>query len=124
MALATVDHVTELWAKEPEEGITALIERRLNQVERMLKRRIPDLETKAAADPDYLAEVVDIESDAVLRLVRNPEGYLSETDGDYTYMLQSDLTSGKLEILPEEWANLGIKQSRMFTLVPTISMPT
>ena len=50
MALATVEDVTELWAKEPEEGITELIERRLSQVERMLKRRIPDLETKAAAD--------------------------------------------------------------------------
>lgn len=124
MALATVEDVTELWAKEPEEGITELIERRLSQVERMLKRRIPDLETKAAADADYRADVVDIESDAVLRLVRNPEGYLSETDGDYTYMLQSDLTKGRLDITAEEWEILGVRQSRMFTLAPTVSMPT
>ena len=39
-----------------------------------------------------------MESDVVLRLVRNPEGYLSETDGDYTYMLRQDLASGKVSL--------------------------
>ena len=56
--------------------------------------------------------------------MRNPEGYLSETDGDYTYMLQSDLTKGRLDITAEEWEILGVRQSRMFTLAPTVSMPT
>ena len=49
-----------------------------------------------------------MESDVVLRLVRNPEGYFSETDGDDTYMLRQDLASGKLELLPEDWETLGV----------------
>jgi len=49
-----------------------------------------------------------VESDVVLRLVRNPEGYLSETVGDYTYMLRQYLASGKLELLPEDWETLGV----------------
>ncbi|EHB44149.1 Phage protein Gp19/Gp15/Gp42 [Mycolicibacterium rhodesiae JS60] len=125
MAHATADDVVELWAKEPEAEVLALIERRLAQVERMIRRRIPDLDTQAAADADFKAELVDVESDAVLRLVRNPEGYMSETDGAYTYQLRSDLASGKLEILPDEWEKLGvISQKGMATFVPNIVMPT
>lgn len=125
MAYATAADVTELWAKEPEPEVLALIERRLAQVERKIRRRIPTLDAKVAADADYLAEVVDIEADAVLRLVRNPEGYLSESDGAYTYMLQSDLSSGKLEVLDDEWETLGASpRSRMAVLVPNLVMPT
>ena len=49
-----------------------------------------------------------MESDVVLCLVRNPEGYVSETDGDDTYTLRQDLASGKLELLPEDWETLGV----------------
>jgi Phage protein Gp19/Gp15/Gp42 len=54
----------------------------------------------------------------VLRLVRNPEGYLSETDGDYTYMLRQDLASGKLDLLPEDWETLGrLRRDRLLRIV-------
>lgn len=124
MAYATADDVTELWAKDPEPEVIALIERRLQQVERMIIRRIPGLAAKVEAGQIDRADVVDIESDAVLRLVRNPEGYQSETDGSYTYMLRADLTAGKLTITGEEWEILGVNSlSRMSVLVPDLSMP-
>ena len=76
MAYATVDDVTELWAREPEPEVVALIGRRFAQVERMILRRIPDLATRIeAGDPD-LADVADIEAEAVLRVARNPRGPL------------------------------------------------
>lgn len=124
MAHANTSDVTELWAIDPEPEIEALIARRLEQVERMIKRRIPDLDDKVDASEVFQADVIDIESDAVLRLVRNPEGYQSETDGDYTYMLRSDLTSGELKITDTEWAILGIVKTGVFQLVPNIVMPT
>jgi hypothetical protein len=124
MAHAKASDVTTLWAKTPGTEITALINRRLEQVERMLKRRIPDLDAKVLADAVFEADVIDIEADAVLRLVRNPDGYMSETDGDYTYMLRSDLASGELTITPQEWEILGVRESKMFQLTPNFQIPT
>ena len=125
MAYASANDVVTLWAKEPEPEVMSLIERRLEQVERMIKRRIPDLETRVDASATFLDDLIDIEADAVLRLVRNPEGYLSETDGSYTYMLQSDLAAGKLKILDDEWQILGVNRlSRMSVIVPQVTMPT
>lgn len=125
MAYATAQDVVILWAKEPEPEVMTLIERRLEQVERMIRRRIPLLDDKVEASATFLADLVDIEADSVLRLVRNPEGYMSETDGSYTYQLQSDLSSGRLEILDDEWQTLGVNRlSRMSVIEPSFVMPT
>jgi len=125
MAYATAQDVITLWAKEPEAEVMVLIERRLEQVERMIRRRIPTLDTLAAASATFEADLIDIEADVVLRLVRNPDGYLSETDGAYTYQLQTDLSGGRLAVLDEEWTTLGVyRLSRMSTLTPLFEMPT
>ena len=124
MAYAEVADVTTLWAREPEPEVIALIQRRLEQVGRMIVRRIPDLANRIAAGDIDEADVVDIEADAVLRAVRNPDGYLSETDGGYTYQLQTDLSSNKLTITDEEWQILGVNSvSRMAVIVPTLATP-
>ena len=127
MAHAAASDVTARWGKaeddlEPE--IIALVEVRLDDAERKIRKRIPTLDAKADADADFLADLKQVEADAVLRLARNPDGYLSETDGNYTYMLRSDLSSGKLEILAEEWDTLGVSGSTMFQLVPTLTRPS
>lgn len=125
MAYATANDVVILWAKEPEPEVMTLIERRLEQVERMIRRRIPTLDTKVAASETFEADLIDIEADVVLRLVRNPEGYLSETDGTYTYQLQADLTGGRLVITDEEWTALGVfRLSRMSVIAPFFTLPT
>ncbi|UJD20858.1 head-to-tail adaptor [Mycobacterium phage Zimmer] len=124
MAYATANDVVVLWAKEPEPEVMALIERRLAQVERMIRRRIPDLDVKVAANATFKADLIDIEADVVLRLVRNPEGYMSETDGSYTYQLSADLSTGKLSVNDEEWQILGVNRlSRMSVIAPNIVMP-
>lgn len=125
MAYATAADVVTLWAKEPEPEVMVLIERRLEQVERMIRRRIPSLDTLVAASSTFEADLIDIEADVVLRLVRNPEGYLSETDGAYTYQLQQDLSGGRLQILDDEWTALGVfRLSRMSTIAPQFVLPT
>ena len=125
MAFATPDDVVELWAKEPEPEVLALIARRLDQVERMIRRRITNLDAKVLASTTFADDLVDIEADAVLRLVRNPEGYMSETDGAYTYQLATDLQTGKLVITDDEWETLGVNSiKRSFVITPTVVMPT
>ena len=125
MAYATAQDVVTLWAKEPEPEVMILIERRLEQVERLIRRRIPDLDTRVSLSETFEADLIDIEADSVLRLVRNPEGYLSETDGVYTYQLQNDLSTGKLLVLDDEWTILGVyRLFRLSTITPLFVMPT
>ncbi|PTR26489.1 Gp19/Gp15/Gp42-like protein [Rhodococcus sp. OK519] len=108
-------------ALTPEE--TGMVNRRLEQVERMIIRRIPDLADQITAGSIDRADVVDIEAEAVLRVVRNPEGLFSETDGTYGYQLDRETASGKLQILPEEWQTLGIRPSKMHIIVPNLVAP-
>lgn len=118
MAYATAIDVTDRLGKPADDGLTTLINTRLADVERMIKKRIPDLVTKVD-DDDFLAELIRVEADAVLRLARNPEGYFSETDGSYTYQFIQSMSSGILEILPSEWEELGLFQAGMFVIIPT-----
>lgn len=121
MAYASVTDVTTLWAKEPEPEVISLINRRLEQVERMILRRVPDLAAKIAAGTIDVADVVQIEADAVLRVVRDPEGYQSESDGNYSYTFDRSAAGGKLEVLDDEWTLLGVKPKRMFTVDPRLT---
>lgn len=69
---AKADDVQAVLVRElaPEE--VPMVERRLTQVKRMILRRIPDLADRIDAGDLDEADVVDIEAEAVLRLVRNP----------------------------------------------------
>jgi len=116
MAYATADDVAVRWARELTCEVVALVETRLEDVERMIKRTIPDLDELVSAGMIDVEDVIQVESDVVLRLARNPEGYASETDGNYMYQLRSDLASGKLEITDDEWAILGVTRDRFFTI--------
>ena len=65
--------------------------------------------------------MIQVEADAVLRLVRNPDGVCVWTDGNYTYMFRQDLANGKLEILAAEWETLGVVTGAVVQLVPVFS---
>jgi hypothetical protein len=123
MANATAEDVQAVLGRELTPQETAMVERRLGQVERMIVRRIPDLVPQIAAGSIDQADVVDIEAEAVLRVVRNPDGLLSETDGTYGYQLDRETASGRLQILPEEWQVLGIQPSKVFAIVPNLVAP-
>lgn len=123
MAYASASDVTARWARTPTDEETALIEVRLEDVERLIKRRIPDLDDRVDAGSVLEEDVIQVEAEAVLRLVRNPEGYLSESDGNYTYMLRQDISTGRLEIFPEEWEILGVVRKRWAVLVPNVVLP-
>ena len=119
MAYASADDVSVRWGRSLTPEDCALVRVRLDDVERMLRRRIPDMDDKVESGDLDVEDIVQVEADAVLRLARNPEGYLSETDGNYTYQLQKDLASGRLQITDEEWEILGVRRSRMSVLVPS-----
>ena len=90
----------------------------------MIIRRIPDLDDQIADGTIDVDDVIQVEADTVLRLVRNPDGYVSETDGNYTYLLAQDTAPGRLEISAQDWETLGVSARGFFQMVPSYEMPT
>lgn len=110
MAYATFEDVQVRFFRDLSEEERPLVEQRLSDIEDKIRRRIPDLDARIAADPALLGTVVRVCADAVIRLVRNPEGYVQETDGNYTYMLSQTYADGRLTITREEWEDLGFRR--------------
>lgn len=96
---------------------------RLDDVEALIRARIPDLDAQITAGTISEALVVLVECDAVLRLLRNPGGYRSETIGEYSYQLDTrGSATGALMILDSEWALLGVSAGA-FTVAPYLESP-
>lgn len=120
MAYAKAVDVQTIYGKSLTTEETTLVERRLEQVERKILRRIPDLDDQITAGTIDQDDVVDIEAEAVLRVIRNPEGLFSEQDGSYGYQLSREAADNSLRITAEEWERLSIKPSKMYSIVPNI----
>jgi hypothetical protein len=120
MAFASVDDVAVRWSRDLSCEERELVSVRLEDVERLIRRRVPTLDDRLAAGSIDVEDLIQVEADAVLRLCRNPEGYVSETDGNYTYQLSKDLATGKLSLTSDEWAMLGVYRNRLTTLVPSV----
>lgn len=69
---------------------------------------VPDIETRLAGNPPALNEalVKVVVSAMVLRVLRNPEGKLSEAIDDYKFTRDSARSAGTLYIDPSELALL------------------
>ena len=120
MAYASVDDVAVRWSRDLSCEERELVSVRLEDVERLIRRRVPNLDDRLADGLIDVEDLIQVEADAVLRLARNPEGYVSETDGNYTYQLSKDLATGKLSLTSDEWAMLGVYRNRLTTLVPSV----
>lgn len=109
MSFASIEDVEVRFFRDltPEER--PLVEARLEDAEQKLRARIPDLDSRVENDPVFASVVVRVCADAVIRLVRNPEGYVQETDGNYTYMLSQAHADGRLSFTPDEWLDLGVR---------------
>lgn len=123
MAIATPVDVAERLGRDLDESETVIVAARLDDVEELIFQRIPDLAQKILDGKIRQRLVVMVECEAVMRLIRNPEGFSQETDGNYSYTIDATVASGRLTILREEWAMLGIR-SGVAMLNIGINMPT
>jgi len=106
----------------------ALSDRLLSIAISMIRRRIPDVDERMAADPDYDAIVNYVEANAVARVLNNPGGTSGssyETIGPYSIRGSGDNGySGFFRLLPDEWRLLGVWQrGNAFTIVPYMKKP-
>jgi hypothetical protein len=120
VAYASLSDVVARLGRELSDEESVLVGTRLEDVERMIVRRIPDLEEKVSAGSVVEEDLIQVEAEAVLRLVRNPDGLYMETDGNYSYQFSRESASGRLEIRPEEWRMLGVRPGGVFSLAPSI----
>ncbi|SHX54882.1 Phage protein Gp19/Gp15/Gp42 [Mycobacteroides abscessus subsp. abscessus] len=119
MAYATPADVSGRLGRELSTDEATMVATRLNDAELIIKSRIPDLDDQIDDDKIDVDLVKMIEANAVVRLVRNPNAYTGETDGNYSYQINWKTATGELEILDNEWALLGISQA-MFVIAPNI----
>jgi len=88
----------------PEEQ--AQVQAWLDDAEALILARIPNLPDRVAAGSPTVATLVMIESNAVIRKIRNPEGYTSETIDDYTYRYNEQVRRGDIFLTDDEWGLL------------------
>lgn len=88
-----------------EKWIDALLDR----AETKVRIRIRDLDERVA-DPVFFDALVQVEAEAVARVLRadNAGIYSSEAEDGYSYQLNFKVASGLLDILPEDWEDLGV----------------
>jgi hypothetical protein len=121
MAYATVADVQARYHQPLDDALTVVVGTRLADAELIIRNRIPDLDDRVADSETYEQIVVMVESEMVLRLIRNPDGYSQESDGNYSYTIYQQVASGRLEVLPDEWELLNPPGAGgMFVITPMI----
>ncbi|TCO56794.1 Gp19/Gp15/Gp42 family protein [Actinocrispum wychmicini] len=123
MAYAVAADVEFRLGRDLDESEHRVVTARLADAELLIADRVPDLAERVTTGVLPKAIVVMVESDMVLRLIRNPEGYTQESDGNYSYMISSQVASGRLEVTDTEWRLLGVRRGA-FTLTPYLQHPT
>ena len=106
-----------LVGRDLDDDESAVVATRLDDAEELIRDRIPDLDQRIASGALRERLLVMTEAEAVLRLIRNPDGYAQETDGNYSYSLSAAVASGRLEISQDEWSRLGVTSGTGY--VPT-----
>lgn len=75
----------------------------LARAELLILRRLPDLAARIVADATLEDVVVLVESDAVARVLRNPDGVYQERIDDYSFTRDRSISGGGLYISDDEW---------------------
>lgn len=107
MTYATVaDVAVRLGRPIVDTAEVAQTEAYLGDVEQMIVARIPDLDEQVTNGTLPGAVVVTVESNAVVRKLRNPDGKVQERIDDYSYGFAKEAARSDLFITDEEWAML------------------
>lgn len=100
MAYATAIDIADRLGRDLDESEERIIEARLEDVEALILQRIPDLNDRVNSGKLNERLVVMAEADALMRLIKNPDGYRQETDGNYCLAPESLVLTAGLEWVP------------------------
>jgi hypothetical protein len=122
VAYAIVTDVEDRFVRALDVDERRVVGTRLGDAELVIKNRIPDLDDRIAEGTLSAAVVVMVEAEMILRLIRNPDGYTQETDGNYSYSISSRVASGVLDVQSHEWSLLGVNGG-VYSIRPYLKMP-
>lgn len=111
MAYASATDIEDRLGRSLDDSETRIVSTRLEDAEELLLVRIPDLAQKIVDGAIRERLVVMVEAEAVMRLIKNPEGFTQETDGNYSYQISAQVASGRLTIENDEWRLLGVRSA-------------
>lgn len=104
-AFASTFDLADMWRPlTPAEDVTATA--LLDRVSSLIRTRLPGIDARMVADPNLTELVRGVALDAVLRVLRNPDGLVQESVGGYSYSRASGSNAGALYVSDAEWALL------------------
>ena len=108
MTVADQKAVEQTLMRELEQDEKGYVDALLERAEAMILMRIPDAVNRSKVDFQYRVVLTMVESEAVARVLRAPGGglYKYETEGTYTYSVNTAVASGLLEITQRDWQAL------------------
>lgn len=112
-ALATADDVRDRLGRALTDSEAVSAGAYLSQASALVRHRFPTVDARITAG-DLSAELVaGVVADAVVRVLRNPEGKVSEGVDDYSYRRSDATATGSLYLSAEEIALLTPRRSRV-----------
>lgn len=94
---ATVEDVRGMALVDIPDYITdEKIQTWIDAAERTLRSKVPSLDARLAAGRITVDDVNLVVCNMLLRVLRNPSGYRTETEGDYSYAVDTAIASGRL----------------------------
>jgi hypothetical protein len=122
-SFATREQVAGLWRPlKPAEEI--VVDNQLAKASRLVRRLVPDVDARIAADTLDAEVVGDVVVDMVLRVMRNPEGMRSEEIDGYSYTRDTALSAGALYLSDDELALLKAPAGSAFSVRLNPETPT
>ncbi len=103
--LASVNDLKEVFELDIPDALEPRAQALLDRAEARLKRLRPGLADNVASGAVDEVLVRGAIVDAVLRVLRNPQGYASEQVGDLSYRLSAAASSGLLDFTARELAD-------------------
>lgn len=93
------------------------IEGKIFEAEVLLATRRGDLQTWIDAGPTGKRKpiLIAVVNRMIQRVVKNPDGLFTESDGNYSYGRDKSLGSGEVRANEDDWAMLGMGSNRRLT---------
>lgn len=93
------------------------VEDAIDEAELILETRLGDLTAWIAVDSEKRTRRLQrVVTRMVRRVMKNPDGFSSETAGDYSYARAGALASGEVYVGASEWKLLGFKTQGFKTI--------
>lgn len=116
MIFATLQDLKDRFGRAWNPSLDVPAQTLLDDISAVIRQKIPTIEARVMSGivlPEVLKLVV---CTAVLRVLKNPDGYRTTTEGQVSYTMDGRVSTGYLDLLDSEWQLLGYSKNRAFSI--------